>query len=100
MWLLLILHGPNFWKWLLVPGILFFLEKAIGLAVSRMAALSIVEVNLLPSKVQRGPEGPRGDTDGGRAQQLDILFGPQGKRQPQPSGGDKQSTRPYLALQE
>ncbi|XP_036180906.1 NADPH oxidase 5 [Myotis myotis] len=51
MWLLLILHGPNFWKWLLVPGILLFLEKAVGLAVSRMAALSIVEVNLLPSKV-------------------------------------------------
>ncbi|XP_070260049.1 NADPH oxidase 5 [Myotis yumanensis] len=51
MWLLLILHGPNFWKWLLVPGILFFLEKAVGLAMSRMAALSIVEVNLLPSKV-------------------------------------------------
>uniref|UniRef100_A0A8C4LBE7 NADPH oxidase 5 n=1 Tax=Equus asinus asinus TaxID=83772 RepID=A0A8C4LBE7_EQUAS len=51
MWLLLILHGPNFWKWLLVPGILFFLEKAFGLTVSRMAALSIVEVNLLPSKV-------------------------------------------------
>ncbi|KAM5339339.1 NADPH oxidase 5-like [Glossophaga mutica] len=51
MWILLILHGPNFWKWLLVPGIVFFLEKAIGLVVSRMAALSIVEVNLLPSKV-------------------------------------------------
>ncbi|KAM8781593.1 NADPH oxidase 5 [Rhynchonycteris naso] len=51
MWILLILHGPNFWKWLLVPGILFFLEKAIGLSVSRIAALSIVEVNLLPSKV-------------------------------------------------
>ncbi|KAF3830652.1 hypothetical protein GH733_004471 [Mirounga leonina] len=51
MWILLILHGPIFWKWLLVPGILFFLEKIIGLAVSRMAALCIVEVNLLPSKV-------------------------------------------------
>uniref|UniRef100_A0A8C0K351 NADPH oxidase 5 n=1 Tax=Canis lupus dingo TaxID=286419 RepID=A0A8C0K351_CANLU len=51
MWILLILHGPNFWKWLLVPGTLFFLEKIIGLAVSRMAALCIVEVNLLPSKV-------------------------------------------------
>lgn len=56
MWLLLILHGPNFWKWLLVPGTLFFLEKTISLAASRMAALHIVEVNLLPSKVQRGPE--------------------------------------------
>lgn len=53
MWLLLILHGPNFWKWLLIPGTLFFLEKAIGLVVSRMTALCIVEVNLLPSKVQR-----------------------------------------------
>ncbi|XP_052503144.1 LOW QUALITY PROTEIN: NADPH oxidase 5 [Budorcas taxicolor] len=51
MWLLLILHGPNFWKWLLVPGTLFFLEKTISLAASRMAALHIVEVNLLPSKV-------------------------------------------------
>ncbi|XP_035865550.1 NADPH oxidase 5 [Phyllostomus discolor] len=51
MWVLLILHGPNFWKWLLVPGTVFFLEKVIGLVVSRMAALSIVEVNLLPSKV-------------------------------------------------
>ncbi|XP_006920277.1 NADPH oxidase 5 isoform X1 [Pteropus alecto] len=51
MWLLLILHGPNFWKWLLIPGTLFFLEKAIGLVVSRMTALCIVEVNLLPSKV-------------------------------------------------
>ncbi|OWK09824.1 NOX5 [Cervus elaphus hippelaphus] len=51
MWLLLILHGPNFWKWLLVPGTLFFLEKTISLAASRMAALNIVEVNLLPSKV-------------------------------------------------
>uniref|UniRef100_A0A8C6CX69 NADPH oxidase 5 n=1 Tax=Moschus moschiferus TaxID=68415 RepID=A0A8C6CX69_MOSMO len=51
MWLLLILHGPNFWKWLLVPGTLFFLEKTISLAASRMAALHIVEVSLLPSKV-------------------------------------------------
>lgn len=54
LWILLILHGPNFWKWLLVPGILFLLEKAMGLIKSRMAPLSIVEVNLLPSKVQGG----------------------------------------------
>ncbi|PNJ42940.1 NOX5 isoform 7 [Pongo abelii] len=54
VWLLLIFHGPNFWKWLLVPGILFFLEKAIGLAVSRMAAVCIMEVNLLPSKTLSG----------------------------------------------
>uniref|UniRef100_A0A5F8GA23 NADPH oxidase 5 n=1 Tax=Monodelphis domestica TaxID=13616 RepID=A0A5F8GA23_MONDO len=51
IWALLIVHGPNFWKWLLVPGLLFFLEKVVGLVLSRMAALSIVEVNLLSSKV-------------------------------------------------
>ncbi|XP_023442506.2 NADPH oxidase 5 [Dasypus novemcinctus] len=51
MWLLLVVHGPNFWKWLLVPGLLFVLEKAIGLTASRMAARYIMEVNLLPSKV-------------------------------------------------
>lgn len=76
MWILLILHAPNFWKWLLVPGIVFFLEKAIGLVVSRMAALSIVEVNLLPSKVQKRPQQPRGDAGGGRVQRLATLFYP------------------------
>ncbi|XP_036592479.1 NADPH oxidase 5 [Trichosurus vulpecula] len=51
VWVLLIVHGPNFWKWLLVPGLFFFLEKVVGLVLSRMATLSIVEVNLLSSKV-------------------------------------------------
>ncbi|KAM5291723.1 NADPH oxidase 5 [Ctenodactylus gundi] len=51
MWLLLILHGPNFWKWLLLPGALFCLEKAVGLVVSRMTDLHIVEATLLPSRV-------------------------------------------------
>ncbi|XP_064373790.1 NADPH oxidase 5 [Dromaius novaehollandiae] len=39
VWALLLLHGPNFWKWFAVPGCLFVLE------------LRIVEVDLLPSKV-------------------------------------------------
>ncbi|KAM9070854.1 NADPH oxidase 5-like [Sarcophilus harrisii] len=51
IWVLLIIHGPSFWKWLLVPGLLFFLEKGVGLVLSHMAALSIVEANLLSSKV-------------------------------------------------
>ncbi|XP_043844130.1 NADPH oxidase 5 [Dromiciops gliroides] len=51
IWVLLIIHGPNFWKWLLVPGLLFFLEKVVGLVLSRMASLCIVEVSLLSSKV-------------------------------------------------
>ncbi|XP_073160562.1 NADPH oxidase 5 isoform X5 [Lepidochelys kempii] len=51
IWALLILHGPNFWKWFVVPGFLFVVEKTIGIAVSRMGGLYVVEINLLPSKV-------------------------------------------------
>eukprot|EP00075_Anas_platyrhynchos_P033198 XP_027322451.1 NADPH oxidase 5 [Anas platyrhynchos] len=51
VWVLLLLHAPNFWKWFVVPGGLFVLEKAVGLVVSRAVGLRIVEVNLLPSKV-------------------------------------------------
>ncbi|XP_074862683.1 NADPH oxidase 5 [Carettochelys insculpta] len=51
IWALLVLHGPNFWKWFVVPGFLFLMEKIIGIAVSRMVGLYIVEINLLPSKV-------------------------------------------------
>uniref|UniRef100_A0A8C3XTR5 NADPH oxidase 5 n=1 Tax=Chelydra serpentina TaxID=8475 RepID=A0A8C3XTR5_CHESE len=51
IWALLVLHGPHFWKWFVVPGFLFVVEKSIGLVVSRMGGLSIVEINLLPSKV-------------------------------------------------
>ncbi|NWR81311.1 NOX5 oxidase, partial [Centropus unirufus] len=50
IWILLILHGPHFWKWFAVPGCLFALEKVAGLAWRR-ATLRVVEVNLLPSKV-------------------------------------------------
>ncbi|XP_060770493.1 NADPH oxidase 5 [Neoarius graeffei] len=51
VWALLIIHCANFWKWFVVPGVIFLVEKLVGIAVSRMAALYIVEVNLLPSKV-------------------------------------------------
>ncbi|XP_061138268.1 NADPH oxidase 5-like isoform X1 [Syngnathus typhle] len=51
VWSLLMIHCANFWKWFVVPGLLFLLEKIIGIAVSRMGGLYIVEVNLLPSKV-------------------------------------------------
>lgn len=64
VWALLLFHAPNFWKWFLVPGGLFVLEKAVGTAVSRAVGLRIVEVHLLPSQVN-GPslvctEGPVG----------------------------------------
>ncbi|XP_021263366.1 NADPH oxidase 5 isoform X1 [Numida meleagris] len=51
VWALLFFHAPNFWKWFLVPGGLFVLEKAVGMAVSRSMGLRIVEVHLLPSQV-------------------------------------------------
>ncbi|XP_053933080.1 NADPH oxidase 5 isoform X1 [Cuculus canorus] len=51
IWTLLILHGPHFWKWFVVPGCLFVLEKVLSLAWRRAGGLRIVEVNLLPSKV-------------------------------------------------
>ncbi|KAM8974734.1 NADPH oxidase 5-like [Pelodytes ibericus] len=51
IWILLFLHTPKFWKWFLVPGLLFLLEKMFGVAVSRIGGLYISEVNLLPSKV-------------------------------------------------
>ncbi|XP_069480335.1 NADPH oxidase 5 [Ambystoma mexicanum] len=51
VWVLLVLHGPQFWKWFLVPGLMFLLEKVIGIAVSHIGGLYIVETNLLPSKV-------------------------------------------------
>lgn len=35
----------------MAPGVIFLVEKLVGIAVSRMATLYIVEVNLLPSKV-------------------------------------------------
>ncbi|XP_048174182.1 NADPH oxidase 5 [Corvus hawaiiensis] len=51
VWLLLLLHGPHFWKWFLIPGSLFFLEKLLGWAWRRAGDLHILEANLLPSKV-------------------------------------------------
>ncbi|XP_047195928.1 NADPH oxidase 5 [Hippoglossus stenolepis] len=51
VWSLLMVHCANFWKWFVVPGLVFVLEKIVGIAVSRMGGLYIVEVILLPSKV-------------------------------------------------
>lgn len=58
VWSLLMVHCANFWKWFVVPGFVFLLEKIIGIAASRMGGLYIVEVNLLPSKVGPAPPPP------------------------------------------
>ncbi|KAJ8344418.1 hypothetical protein SKAU_G00317470 [Synaphobranchus kaupii] len=50
-WALLVVHCANFWKWFVAPGVIFLLEKIVGITVSHMGGLYIVEVNLLPSKV-------------------------------------------------
>nr|XP_020663797.1 NADPH oxidase 5 isoform X2 [Pogona vitticeps]XP_020663798.1 NADPH oxidase 5 isoform X2 [Pogona vitticeps]XP_020663799.1 NADPH oxidase 5 isoform X2 [Pogona vitticeps] len=51
VWALLIVHGPNFWKWFVVPGLLFLLEKVFCTVLSHARGMYIVEINLLPSKV-------------------------------------------------
>ncbi|XP_066065439.1 NADPH oxidase 5 [Chamaea fasciata] len=51
VWFLLLLHGPHFWKWFLLPGSLFLLEKVLGWARRRAGDLHILEARLLPSKV-------------------------------------------------
>uniref|UniRef100_A0ACB8E514 Uncharacterized protein n=1 Tax=Sphaerodactylus townsendi TaxID=933632 RepID=A0ACB8E514_9SAUR len=51
IWALLIVHGPNFWKWFVVPGFLFLVEKMVGVALMHARGLHIVEINLLPSEV-------------------------------------------------
>ncbi|XP_064245183.1 NADPH oxidase 5 isoform X2 [Passer domesticus] len=51
VWILLLLHAPHFWKWFLIPGSLFVLEKVLGWAWRRAGDLHILEAKLLPSKV-------------------------------------------------
>ncbi|CAN8187312.1 unnamed protein product [Coccothraustes coccothraustes] len=51
VWFLLLLHAPHFWKWFLIPGSLFVLEKVLGWVWRRAGDLHILEAKLLPSKV-------------------------------------------------
>lgn len=51
-WILLILHGPNFWKWFIVPGIVYILERAYRIFfVTERGKTYISSGLLLPSKV-------------------------------------------------
>ncbi|XP_050305865.1 NADPH oxidase 5 [Anthonomus grandis grandis] len=51
-WILLLLHGPNFWKWFIIPGVAYLIER-----ISRVDTMSnkgktyISSGLLLPSKV-------------------------------------------------
>ncbi|XP_045183850.2 NADPH oxidase 5-like [Mercenaria mercenaria] len=53
-WILVILHGPQFWKWFVGPGTIFLLEKisrSKAFRLARHGETYIKEVNLLPSRV-------------------------------------------------
>ncbi|XP_060064891.1 NADPH oxidase 5-like [Ylistrum balloti] len=53
-WILLIIHGSNFWKWFVGPGVIFILEKLLRSKLIKKARYGdtyIEEVNLLPSGV-------------------------------------------------
>jgi NADPH oxidase 5 len=32
-WILVLFHGPNFWKWFLIPGCIYFIERVIRYSV-------------------------------------------------------------------
>jgi hypothetical protein len=54
-WLIIMLvHGPRFWKWLLIPGSLYVIEKILRYRKSRSnkhGETFIMEAILLPSQV-------------------------------------------------
>ncbi|XP_071097928.1 NADPH oxidase 5-like [Haliotis cracherodii] len=53
-WVFLILHARHFWKWFLVPGAMFILEKISRSKVIKRISYGntfITEINLLPSQV-------------------------------------------------
>ncbi|CAH2098519.1 unnamed protein product [Euphydryas editha] len=52
-WILLIFHAPNFWKWFIVPGIIYFIERIMRLAWMRSerGRSYISSGALLPSRV-------------------------------------------------
>ena len=51
-WALLILHAPNFWKWFIVPAILFIIEKfyRIGNSLSQKGKSWVTTGVVLPSR--------------------------------------------------
>lgn len=52
-YLLMILHGPNFWKWVVIPGLLYLCERfyRFSLMRSEHGKTYISSGLLLPSKV-------------------------------------------------
>ena len=65
-WLLLILHGPIFWMFFIVPGAAYLAERIYRTRLFKLAkygTIHITETNLLPSKVSRS-QRPRDFANG------------------------------------
>ncbi|KAF2367959.1 Ferric reductase transmembrane component-like domain [Trinorchestia longiramus] len=54
-WVLLVLHGSNFWLWLLLPGVAFVVESCLRIVqvYSDRGRTSVVAVEELPSQVMK-----------------------------------------------
>ncbi|XP_038057987.1 NADPH oxidase 5-like [Patiria miniata] len=53
-WVLLLMHGPRFWYWFIVPGIIFILERVSQLRLVRQAQFGkmyVEKADLMPSGV-------------------------------------------------
>jgi len=52
-WVLLVLHGPRFWKWLLIPGSAFLVEMFLRCTqvCSKRGRTSVIKATTLPSQV-------------------------------------------------
>uniref|UniRef100_A0A1B6DLA4 NAD(P)H oxidase (H(2)O(2)-forming) n=1 Tax=Clastoptera arizonana TaxID=38151 RepID=A0A1B6DLA4_9HEMI len=52
-WVLLILHAPNFWKWFIIPGIIYLVERILRFSLMRSerGKTYISSGLLLPSRV-------------------------------------------------
>lgn len=60
-WILLIMHAPEFWKWIIAPGIIFLMELTYRLLSSFMGKgkTTISAGVVLPSKVSKTILRPR-----------------------------------------
>lgn len=41
-WVLLFFHGPNFWKWFIIPGVIYIVERILRLTWMRYEFLHII----------------------------------------------------------
>lgn len=53
-YIVLILHGPNFWKWFIGPALIYIAERIFRSKLTKIykyGRIYITEANILPSKV-------------------------------------------------